>query len=128
MKTCVPLILLVVGWATAAQAQRSLKRIDNIVVIYAENRSFDVLYGYFPGAHGLREASAKRYPQVDRNGLVFEELPPVWHGLTAAGVTPPITEAQTAHLPNRPFAIDDTNGFHAPLNVVTRDLWHRFYQ
>jgi phospholipase C len=59
---------------------------------------------------------------------VLKELPPVWSGLTAAGVTPPVTQAQTGHLPNKPFAIDDPRGFNTPLNVVTRDLWHRFYQ
>src|SRR5207237_9681573 len=66
--------------------------------------------------------------QGDRNGAVLPELPPIWKGLTAAGVTPPIAEAQTAHLPNKPFGIDDATGFNLPLNVTTRDLWHRFYQ
>jgi phospholipase C len=31
-------------------------------------------------------------------------------------------------LPNKPFAIDDPDGFNTPLGVVTHDLWHRFYQ
>src|SRR6202051_2205896 len=30
-------------------------RVDTIVVIYAENRAFDSLYGNFPAAHGLSE-------------------------------------------------------------------------
>ena len=30
-----------------------IESIENIVVIYAENRSFDNLYGSFPGANGL---------------------------------------------------------------------------
>ena len=80
-----------------------LTRIENIVVIFAENRSFDVLYGSFPGANGLKQASPGGCRQVDRDGTVLKELPPVWNGLTAAGVTPPITEAQTAHLPNKQF-------------------------
>jgi acid phosphatase len=126
-------ILLLLGAATVpaalgAPGQNSLDRIQTIVVIYAENRSFDVLYGLYPGAHGLNQNSSKQFPQLDRNGQPFAELPPIWQGLTAAGVTPPITEAQTAHLPNQPFAIDDPNGFHQPMSVVTRDLWHRFYQ
>ena len=109
-----------------AQTPRpNLNAIQNIVVIYAENRSFDVLYGLFPGANGLANAKT---PQKDRDGSVMRELPPIWTGLTAAGVTPPITQAQTAHLPNQPFAIDDPKGFNASLNVTTRDLWHRFYQ
>jgi phospholipase C len=59
---------------------------------------------------------------------VLRELPPIWGGLTAAGVTPPVTEAETAHLPNNPFAIDARKGFNTPLSVTTRDLWHRFYE
>ena len=66
--------------------------------------------------------------QLDRDGTVLKELPPAWGGLTAKGVTPPVTEAQTAHLPNQPFAIDDPKGFNTPLSVTTRDLWHLFYQ
>ncbi len=59
---------------------------------------------------------------------MFKEFPPVWNGLTAGGVTPPITEARTAHLVNEPFAIDGRTGFKTPLRVITRDLWHKFYQ
>ncbi len=113
--------------AAYAQTSGGLDQISNIVVIYAENRSFDVLYGAFPGANGLKNAKAAAI-QRNRDGSVMPELPPVWHGLTAAGVTPPITEAQTAHLPNRPFAIDGPQSFSAPMTVITRDLWHRFYQ
>jgi phospholipase C len=95
------------------------------VVIYAENRSFDNLYGSFPGANGIGNA---KYAQVDRNGSPLKELPPVWNNLTAQSVTPPVTQAQTAHLPNAPFAIDDPKGLNTPMTVVTRDLWHLFYQ
>src|SRR5579883_1660975 len=108
-----------------AQKPAPLARIQNIVVIFAENRSFDTLYGSFPGANGLKNAKGT---QTDRDGSVLKELPPVWGGLTAAGVDPAIPEARTAHLPNAPFAIDDPKGFNAGLGVTTRDLWHRFYQ
>ena len=124
------LALLAAGWlATALQARaQGLNAIDTVVVIYAENRSFDNLYGSFPGANGLQNVTPENSTQVDRDGTVFKELPPVWDGLTAKGVTPPVTQAQTEHLPNKPFAIDDPNGFKTPLSVVTHDLWHRFYQ
>ena len=59
---------------------------------------------------------------------MLKELPPVWGGLTAKGVTPAVTQAQTEHLPNGLFAIDDPKGFNLPFGVTTRDLWHRFYQ
>jgi phospholipase C len=106
----------------------SLDQIETVVVIYAENRSFDNLYGAFPHANGLQHVSAAQYRQRDRDGTGLKELPPIWGGLTAKGVTPVITEAQTAHLPARPFAIDDPKGFNTGFDVVHRDLWHRFYQ
>ena len=105
-----------------------IEDIATIVVIYAENRSFDNLYGSFPGANGLSQVTPAGYTQLDRDGSVLKELPPVWDGLTAKGVVPPVTQAQTEHLPNAPFAIDDPKGFNTPLSVTTHDLWHRFYQ
>ena len=125
------LLAIILAGEAAAWGQtpaRGLNRIENIVIIFAENRSFDVLYGSFPRAHGLKNAKPAAIRQVDRDGSVFKELPPIWTGLTAAGVTPPVTEAQTAHLPNKPFAIDGPDGFNASLGVATRDLWHRFYE
>jgi acid phosphatase len=114
-------------------------KIDTIVVIYAENRSFDNLYGNFQGARNLSEVidrdgrplSAYR-PQVDRNGTVLPLLPPVWGGVTAPGVRPVVTQQQSVGLPNAPFSIE--HGFTAQsqvtlsLDTVTRDLWHRFYE
>jgi acid phosphatase len=104
----------------------SLDDIQTVVVLYAENRSFDNLYGSFPGADGLQNAT--QAAQLDRDGKVLPELPPVWAGLTGRGITPPITEAQTMKLANAPFAVDDPAGFNASMAVTTRDLWHRFYQ
>ncbi|WP_051953126.1 acid phosphatase [Methylocapsa aurea] len=109
---------------------RRLREINTVVVIYAENRSFDNLYGNFPGANGLKTAFQQMTlnRQKDRDGSVLKELPPIWNGLTAPGVVPPVTQAQTEHLPNAPFGIDDPQGFNQPLSVATRDLVHRFYQ
>jgi acid phosphatase len=120
--------VFLVGGAAAQGARTGTENIETVVVIYAENRSFDNLYGSFPGANGLQNVTAANSTQVDRDGSVLKELPPAWDGLTAKGVVPPITQAQTEHLPNKPFAIDDANGFNAPLSVTTRDLWHVFYQ
>jgi acid phosphatase len=106
----------------------TLSSVKNVVVIYAENRSFDNLYGNFPGANGLQNVTAANSRQLDRDGSVLATLPQVWGGLTIAGVTPVITQAMTANLPNAPFAIDDPNGFNVPLSVTTRDLYHRFYE
>jgi len=122
----VPVVLAAsLALSYSRNAQPKLDSIQNIVIIFAENRSFDALYGSFPGANGLKSAKSI---QTDRDGSILKELPPIWGGLTAQGVSPAIAEALTAHLANKPFAIDDANGFKAPLDVVTRDLWHRFYQ
>ncbi|MGH6664124.1 MAG: acid phosphatase [Pseudolabrys sp.] len=108
-----------------ARAQ-GINSIDTVVVIYAENRSFDNLYGHFPGANGLQNVTPDMALQRDRDGSVLPHLPGIWKG----GVTPPVAEEGTADpkLPNKPFAIDDTNGLNRPLSVATRDLWHLFYQ
>src|ERR1700761_568942 len=105
-----------------------LNSVKNIVVIYAENRSFDNLYGNFPGANGLQNVTAASVRQLDRDGSVLPVLPPIWGGLTATGVTPAIGEAMTKNLPNATFAIDDPAGFNTPMSVTTRDLYHRFYE
>jgi acid phosphatase len=105
-----------------------LAKIETVVVIYSENRSFDNLYGHFPGANGVQNLPAEVTQQVDRDGTPLKELPPIWGGLTAKGVDPAVTQAQTEHLPNAPFAIDDPKRFNLPLEVATIDLVHRFYQ
>ncbi len=114
-------------------------KVDTIVVIYAENRAFDNLYGNFPRAHGLAEVVDRNgrplpayAPQVDRDGSRLPNLPPTWGGVTASGVRPVVTEAQSAGLPNAPFSIE--HAFTAQSNVtlststVTRDLAHRFFE
>lgn len=41
---------------THSAGPEGLKKIDHILVVYLENRSFDNLYGLFPGANGLAQA------------------------------------------------------------------------
>ncbi len=105
-----------------------LSKIKNVVVIYVENRSFDNLYGLFPGAEGVQNLKPEQFTQMDRDGKPMAELPPSWGGLTAKGATPAISEEQTQHMANKPFQIDAANGLNLSASVVTRDLWHRFYQ
>ncbi|WP_036259784.1 acid phosphatase [Methylocapsa aurea] len=116
------------GANSALASPDGLEKIEAIVVIYAENRSFDNLYGHFPGANGLSKQTPEAARQFDRDGSLLPELPPIWKGLTAKGVVPAVTEAQTAHLPNAVFAIDDPAGLNTPISVPTVDLVHRFYQ
>ncbi|MFB0824052.1 acid phosphatase [Chromobacterium violaceum] len=114
----------------------ALSDIKNVVVIYAENRGFDNLYGLFPGANGVpgvNPASKGGYvAQKDFDNSVLPALPPTWGGLTAAGQAVTLSQAQTMGFANKPFQIDDPNGLNGtgvavPQSVVTRDLVHRFY-
>jgi acid phosphatase len=126
--------------ATSDAITRALRsKVDTIVVIYAENRAFDDLYGNFPGARGLDEiidGSGRPLPaympQVDRDGSVLPVLPPTWGGVTAAGTRPVVTQAESAGLPNAPFSIEHafTGTSHVTLSTstVTRDLAHRFFE
>lgn len=98
------------------------------MIIYAENRSFDNLYGHFPGANGLDQASKESVLQLDRDGTTLSELPPIWDGLTVKGFTPPVPQAETENLMNAAFQVDNPKGFDTPLTAITHDLWHRYYQ
>src|SRR3569623_341737 len=56
------------------------KHSQRVVVIYAENRSFNNLFADFPGvAEPLSALKPEQYRQRDRDGSLFKQLPPVWH-------------------------------------------------
>ena len=61
-------------------AEPNYADIETVVVIYAENRSFDNLFGTFPGANGLANASPASVAQVDRDGKPMPGLPAIWGG------------------------------------------------
>src|SRR3546814_1467944 len=67
----------------AASVDGNLDRhIDTVVVIYAENRSFNNLFCDFPGVEQpLSGVAPERALQRDRDGSVPERLPPIWDGL-----------------------------------------------
>ncbi|MFV0281376.1 MAG: acid phosphatase [Rhodoblastus sp.] len=75
-----------------------LSPIKTIVVIYAENRSFDHLYGLFPGADGIANAKPEDYLQRDHDGSILPYLR-VWN---AKGEPNP----DYPEMPNKPFRID----------------------
>ena len=108
-------------------------KVSTIVVIYAENRSFDNLYGLFPGANGIPgvnpTATGTIAPQLDRNaaGTMLAKLPQTWGGVTAGGQPVVVTQAQTDNLPNKPFPIEATYA-GVTKGIVTRDLYHRFFE
>ena len=113
------LLLAIAGCASAPPTAADLAKIEHIVVIYAENRSFDNLYGLFPGANGIARATPESTTQLDRDGKPLPVLPPVWK----AGKPDP---AFPINLPNKPFRID-APPINLPLSVPTRDLVHLFH-
>jgi len=96
-------------------APKGLSKLDHIVVIYLENRSFDSLFGNFPGANGLAQAN-KALPQVDPYGRPYQSLPPVMANKQRDDRFP-------ADLPNHPFNIAD----YVKSGEKHPDLTHRFF-
>ena len=97
-----------------------LGRIGHIMVLFLENRSFDHLYGLFPGAEGIQHSGFASI-QVSAEGRQFATLPPVINNLTRLGQI----DSRFAHgLPNGPFRADRYVGLEERIS----DPVHRFYQ
>ena len=91
---------LALAAALPAQAQvtdSSLAKIKHVLVIYAENRSFDHLYGLFPGANGIANATDEQKIQRGHDGQPLPFLP-LWRGCEA--------NSPGTTVPNGPFRID----------------------
>ena len=115
------LATLLAAAGCASQPGADLGRIENIVVIYAENRSFDHLYGLFPGAEGIALATAEQKTQLDHDGRPLPHLPPTWvQGKPSARLA-------TEKLPNGPFRID-APPFNGRFDEVLPSPWHLYYQ
>ena len=97
---------------TTSPKSGDITKINHVVVIYLENHSFDNMFGEFPGADGLSNATSLTKTQVGAAGSAYTSLPEV------NGSPIPTTVA------NGPFNIDQ----YVPPTVATRDLVHRFYQ
>ena len=121
--------------ATDAALDAQLRRhIRHVVVLYAENRSFNNLFAGFPGlARPLQALDSPAYRQRDRDGRLLQSLPPVWGGLAphaqvVDGRRYQLDEHAITGLQNRPFALRTPDGAALPHGVITRDLVHRFYE
>jgi phospholipase C len=69
---------------TAAPVRTGLNKIDHIVIILKENRSFDYYFGRYPGADGATSGllpSGKHIPLAVPNDTL---APDIWHGPTQA--------------------------------------------
>ena len=103
-----------------------LTSIKTVVVLFAENRAFDNIYGSFPGANGL-PVNGAYIPQLDRDFSQLAMLPQVPTGLTATGQTPVVTTMMTGNVQNAPFSIEDAYP-GVTKDEILRDLYHRFYE
>jgi len=118
--SCAAVAVAMLGSGCTNTASRGLAQIDTIVVIYAENRSFDHLYGLFPGASGVAEASDEQKIQLDHDGSPLAQLPPVYEGGKPSTRFP-------RGLPNGPFRID-LPPVSRGLDEVLPSPIHNYYQ
>jgi acid phosphatase len=102
----------------AAHGQEGLAKIKTIVVIYAENRSFDHLYGFFPGANGIANATAEQKTQFDHNGTALPDL-----AIFGTGGKP---DPRFPRVSNGPFRID-APPINMPLDKIAPNPIHVFY-
>ncbi len=114
-------LALLAGCGSSAATPSGLDRIDHIVVIYAENRSFDHLYGLFPGAEGIARRDRRAEDAArPRRHAVAAPAACVRARQTRSRAFPPA-------LPNGPFRIDapPINGRY---DEVLPSPWHLYYQ
>ncbi len=104
----------------AAPSREDLAKIEHIVVIYAENHSFDNLYGLFPGANGVAQATVEQKIQLDHDGKPLPHLPPVY---TQGKPDPRFPQ----NLPNGPFRIDSPPVSARTDQIVPNPI-HNYYQ
>jgi len=104
---------------TTGRTEEGLDRVEHIVVIYLENRSFDSLFGLFPDANGLA-AAQNAPPQIDEYGRPYKTLP----GVMNVGHKPATLDQRfPTDLPNSPFDI----ARYAKPDEKHPDLTHRFF-
>ncbi len=109
--------MLACAGATAQVSDEDLARIETIVVIYPENRSFDHLYGFFPGANGIAQATDEEKTQLDHDGkplpylVVFDSGKP---------------DPRFPLLPNRPFSIEAPPLNFSPAQLLPNPI-HAFF-
>jgi phospholipase C len=106
--------LLAACAAIGASPRGERAPIDHVVVLFMENRSFDHLFGIYPGADGLANYKGK---QTDKNGVAYATLP---QPLGRDGKPDPRFPTD---LPNAPFPM---LRFVQPFDLTNNPV-HRFY-
>jgi acid phosphatase len=124
--------------------QSTLQQIDHFIVIYQENWSFDALYGSFPGANGIANASGASTNQLDRltgnliSSLGMTNYDPVSSAIPIQNPPAPLNGTQDIRF------LTDTNNLNSPTLVntllpygleafldptnLTGDIVHRYWQ
>jgi acid phosphatase len=95
-----------------------IARIHHVVVIVAENRSFDHIYGLFPGANGISRATPEQKTQLDHDGTPLPEL--VIFTLDGK------PDARFPKVPNGPFRID-APPIDRPITELVHSPVHAFF-
>ncbi len=119
----------------------AVSSIDHIVVVYQENWTFDGLYGSFPNANGVTNASTASKTQIDRlTGGALVNLPSnsfnnvALTGTSTLNPPPPLTadsnnSANDPHFSPTPDTLHpwSLTSFIDP-TVLTGDIYHRYWQ
>ena len=95
-----------------------MERIKYVVVIYAENHSFDNMYGLFPGANGISRATPEQATQMDHDGTPLPEL--IVFGSDGK------PDPRFPRMPNKPFRIDAPPVNRPPTQIVPSPI-HAFF-
>jgi phospholipase C len=113
-----------------------LQNINNIVVIYQENWSFDGLYGSFPGANGISNASATSLSQLDRltgnpyTSQLGQTFDLAFTGPTLTTPPQPINSGKID--PNFPAGLNTLAPYNMANDITplthTGDIVHRYWQ
>ena len=114
----------------------TLQPINHFVVIYQENWSFDALYGSFPGANGIGQASATSLSQVDRltgNPYTSQLGKPFDLAYKGPSLTTPPQPINNGSIdPNFPAGLNTLQPYNLANNITpathTGDIVHRYWQ
>src|SRR5215212_1687418 len=102
----------------APAGDAAVQRIKTVVVIFAENHSFDNLYGLYPGADGIANAKPEQTTQLDHDGKPLKEL--VTFGTDGK------PDPRYPRMPNAPFRIDAPPVNRAMSDIVPSPI-HAYY-
>ena len=114
------LLILLSGLSLLCQSAYAgdINKIKHLVVIYAENHSFDNLYGLFPGAEGIAQADISHSLQIDHDGTPLKDLKIFNHH----GQPDPAFPV----MPNTPFRINAEPVNRSPASMVPSPV-HAFF-